>query len=179
MSDIQTTGTSLAVHTTVNAPARTVFDVLADPTTHARIDGTGWVREPVDGARLTGAGQIFRMGMYHENHPHRHYEIANRVEVFDPPHAIAWQPGAEPRHIPGRGADATGPVEFGGWIWRYDLAPQHAPGAPAGPRVTLTYDWSQVPAADRRAMRFPPFPPEHLVNSLRHLKELAERDVPR
>ena len=69
--------------------AETVFDVLADPTTHAAIDGTGWVRESLDGKPLTGTGQIFRMAMYHDNHPDKDYEMANRVEVFDPPRAVA------------------------------------------------------------------------------------------
>ena len=71
----------------IDAPPETVFDVLADPTTHAAIDGTGWVRESRDGKALTGAGQIFRMAMYHDNHPDKDYEMANRVEVFDPPRA--------------------------------------------------------------------------------------------
>ena len=30
--------------------------------------------------------------MYHDNHPDKDYKIANRVEVFDEPQAIAWQP---------------------------------------------------------------------------------------
>jgi hypothetical protein len=67
---------------TVNAPVETVFDVLADPTTHQAIDGTGWVRESLDGKRLSGTGQVFRMAMYHENYGGMHYEMANRVEVF-------------------------------------------------------------------------------------------------
>jgi uncharacterized protein YndB with AHSA1/START domain len=33
---------------TVAVPAARVFQVLADPTTHPAIDGTGWVRESVD-----------------------------------------------------------------------------------------------------------------------------------
>ena len=34
--------------------------------------------------------------MYHENQlTDKNYEVANRVEVFDPPHAIAWQPGQD------------------------------------------------------------------------------------
>jgi hypothetical protein len=89
-----------------------VFAVLADPSAHADIDGTGWVRESLDGDRITQAGQVFRMAMYHENHPDKDYKIANRVEVFDEPRAIAWQPGQE---------SATGELSFGGWIWRYDL----------------------------------------------------------
>ena len=83
----------MSATTTVNAPVETVFDVLADPSTHQAIDGTGWVRESLDGERLTETGQIFRMAMYHDNHPDKDYEMANRVEVFDPPRAIAWQPG--------------------------------------------------------------------------------------
>jgi hypothetical protein len=46
-----------------------VFAVLADPSRHAAIDGTGWVRDSLDGQRLTGSGQIFRVTMYHDNHP--------------------------------------------------------------------------------------------------------------
>ncbi|GAA2910895.1 hypothetical protein GCM10020221_03440 [Streptomyces thioluteus] len=43
---------------TVAVPAAKVFAVLADPTTHAAIDGTGRVRESVDRAPLTEVGQI-------------------------------------------------------------------------------------------------------------------------
>lgn len=67
--------------------------MLADPNTQQAIDGTGWVRESLDGKRLTDVGQVFRMAMYHSNYGGMHYEIANRVEVFEPPHAIAWLPG--------------------------------------------------------------------------------------
>ena len=37
---------------TVAGPAARVFAVLADPTTHAAIDGTGWVQEAADRAPL-------------------------------------------------------------------------------------------------------------------------------
>jgi hypothetical protein len=53
-----------------------------------------WV-EPSDSQPLTAAGQVFRMGMYHPNHPDGNYQMANRVEAFDPPHAISWQPGTD------------------------------------------------------------------------------------
>jgi uncharacterized protein YndB with AHSA1/START domain len=146
---------------TVNAPAEAVFEVLADPSTHAAIDGTGWVRESLDGKRVTESGQVFRMAMYHENHPDKNYEMANRVEVFDPPRAIAWQPGQGPD-------DAN--LEFGGWFWRYDLKPV----GPSQAEVTLTYDWSAVPQQIREHIGFPPFDRQHLDNSLKHLAELAE-----
>ena len=146
---------------TVDASAETVFDVLADPTTHQAIDGTGWVREPLAGKRLTEVGQVFRMAMYHQNYGGMHYEVANRVEVFQPPHAIAW--------LPGQGADDAA-LDFGGWIWRYDLEPvgDHRT------EVTLTYDWSAVPPAIREHIGFPPFDRQHLDNSLKHLAGLAQ-----
>ncbi|BBY16101.1 activator of HSP90 ATPase [Mycolicibacterium litorale] len=160
----------MTASTVVNAPADTVFDILADPATHTDIDGTGWVQQPVDREPLAEVGQIFRMGMYHDNHPNKHYEMANRVEVFERPRAIAWQPGAEPRHIPGHPHPDATTVEFGGWIWRYDLEPAGADRT----SVTLTYDWSGVPK-DNRDIEFPPFERQHLDNSLKNLAALAER----
>jgi hypothetical protein len=121
--------------TTIEAAPEAVFAVLADPSAHADIDGTGWVRGSLDGDRITAAGQVFRMAMYHENHPDKHYKIANLVEVFDEPRAIAWQPGT--------GSPETGELSFGGWIWRYDLGrrarrrrPYRSPTT--GPRSRLT-----------------------------------------
>lgn len=150
---------------TVAVPAATVFAVLADPTTHAAIDGTGWVQEPVDRAPLTELGQIFGMDMFHADHPHGDYRVVNKVEVLDAPHAIGWLTGYE---------KDDGELEFGGWLWRYDLTPLSAAEA----EVTLTYDWSAVPRYIRdRGIQFPPFGPDHLINSLRHLAELAVRRV--
>jgi hypothetical protein len=100
------------------------------------------------------------MGMYHANHPNGNYEMANRVQVLDPPHVISWEPG----HDPGDGT-----LLFGGWIWRYDLAPL----GPSETEVRLTYDWSAVPEAVRQQGQFPPFSPDHLDHSLTHLAELV------
>ena len=155
---------NIQASTTVNAPIEAVFDVLADPSTHAAIDGTGWVREPRDGRCLTEVGQIFRMAMYHDNdnYPDKHYETANRVEVLDRPRTIAWQPGQGPD-------DAN--LEFGGWLWRYDLTSRGSDRT----EVTLSYDWSKVHSHLREFIQFPPFPASHLENSLKHLAELVER----
>jgi hypothetical protein len=146
---------------TVGAPIARVFAVLADPTAHSSIDGTGWVQESVERAPLIEVGQIFRMGMYHANHPTGDYQTVNKVQVLDAPRAIGWLTGQE---------KGDGRMEFGGWIWRYDLAPL----SPSETAVTLTYDWSAVPQFIRdRGIQFPPFAPEHLTNSLHHLAKLA------
>jgi uncharacterized protein YndB with AHSA1/START domain len=146
---------------TIPAPAETVFDVLADPTTHAAIDGTGWVRESLDGELITAVGQIFRVAMYHDNHPNGDYEMANKVVAYDRPHAIAWEPGQD--------LAGDGNLSFGGWIWRYDIASRGSGES----HVTLTYDWSAVSAELRRHIQFPPFDAAHLSNSLKHLSDLA------
>ena len=154
---------TVSATTVINAPAGAIFDVLAEPAKHAAIDGTGWVCKALDSQPLTGAGQIFRMAMYHPNASSSggNYQVANRVQVFDPPSTISWEPGQEA---------SDGTLSFGGWIWRYDLTPT----GPSNTRVTLSYDWSAVPGPVREHIGFPPFPPEHLSNSLAHLAELIK-----
>lgn len=158
---------------TIEAPPAAVFDVLADPSTHAAIDGTGWVSGSPDPVPIDHAGQVFRMAMYHENHPDKHYEMANQVEVFERPWAIGWRPGQEDPD--------TGQLSFGGWTWRYDLAPAGSQVT----EVTLTYDWSAARAEVRKIIQFPPFGQHHLDQSLAHLASLATttpdaaRPVPR
>jgi len=151
---------SLSTTRIIDAPIEVIFAILADPAKHAAIDGTGWVREPLDSKPLTAAGQVFRMAMYHPNRPDGDYQMANRLTVFDPPSAISWEPGYD-------GDD--GSLRFGGWVWRYDLIP----AGPSGTKVTLSYDWSAVPDALRQHIGFPPFPPDHLDNSLAHLARLV------
>lgn len=146
---------------TIDAAPAAVFAVLADPSAHADIDGTGWVRASLDADRITAAGQVFRMAMYHPNHPDKNYRIANLVEVFEEPRAIAWKPGTE--------SPETGELSFGGWIWRYDLEQTGA----SRTTVKLTYDWSAVGPEVREYLHFPPFDPDHLANSLLHLSDLV------
>jgi len=150
----------LIVDATVDAPAAAVFGVLADPNAHKDIDGTGWVRDPLDPQQLSAVGQVFRMAMYHEGHPDKDYEMANQVVALEPDRVIAWAPG---------GLAEDGSLELGGWTWRYDLEPL----GPEQTRVTLTYDWSKVPAEIRENIPFPAFPVSHLDSSLANLEKLA------
>jgi uncharacterized protein YndB with AHSA1/START domain len=144
----------------LDAPVDAVFAVLADPATHAAVDGTGRVRGAVDAEPLTSAGQVFRMAMHHEDHPDGHYETVNRVLVLERPTTIAWETGYDA---------GDGTVRFGGWWWRYDLSP----AGPGRTRVTLTYDWSAVSPAIRAYLHFPPFPAHHLDASLARLGRLV------
>ncbi|GHH41980.1 SRPBCC family protein [Lentzea cavernae] len=147
---------------TFDVPAERVFEVLADPATHAAIDGTGWVQDVVDRAPLTEVGQVFRMAMYHPNHPDGNYETANEVTVVEPPRAIAWRTGYR---------KDDGELGFGGWFWRYDITPLSAHEA----EVTLTYDWTDVGPEVREYLEFPMFGPDHLAGSLRNLARSCQR----
>jgi hypothetical protein len=148
----------------ISAPAETIFATLADPTKHPAIGGSnsvgeiGGVREAIDVQPLTAVGQIFRMDMLHSGQPGGTYETVNRIQAFDPPNTISWKTGYDA---------GDGDLRFSGWIWRYDLVPT----GPSETRVTLTYDWSAV-KLPHPFLHFPPFPPDHLSNSLTRLAEL-------
>ena len=51
----------------------------------------------------------------------------HRVQVFDPPRAISWEPGQD---------TGDGSLRFGGWVWRYDLA-SAGPSGSWGTRTTV------------------------------------------
>src|SRR3977135_3346762 len=105
---------SVSATTVIDAPAEAIFAVLADPARHAAIDGTGWVRETLDSKPLTAAGQIFRMSRSPPNHPGGDSRMATRVQKFDPPSTISWEPGYDA---------GDGTLLFGGWTWRDALPP--------------------------------------------------------
>jgi uncharacterized protein YndB with AHSA1/START domain len=121
----------------VAAPPEVVFELLADPASHALIDGSGTVKgtRAPSGTRLSlGArfGMSMRVGVP--------YAISNEVVEFEEGRLIAW------RH-------------FGGHRWRWELEPVEG-----GTRVTETFDWStakspvalevmRMPARNARSIR--------------------------
>ena len=154
------TDENLTARRRIDASPRTVFALLADPAAHAAIDGTGWVRGPLEeNTRITAEGEVFDMAMYHPQHPDGDYQIANRVVAFEPSTAIEWEPGFYVE---------DGQRDSGRWTWRYDL--EEVDGRTD---VTLTYDWSNATSEARERFQFPPFPVEKLTESLDNLAKLA------
>lgn len=154
------TDENLTAQRRIAATPDDVFGLLADPAAHAAIDGTGWVREPLEeGTRITAEGQVFDMAMYHPQHPDGDYQIANRVVAFEPPTAIEWEPGF---YLEG------GQRDSGRWTWRYDLVEVEGQT-----EVTLTYDWSNATTDARERFQFPPFGVEKLAESLDNLAKLV------
>ncbi|OSC29192.1 ATPase [Mycobacterium vulneris] len=141
---------------TIAATPAEVFAVLADPSRHRNTEPTDWVRDAVDTAPITAAGQMFAMNMF-LTQAGGDYVTYNLVNVFERDHAIGWLPGI---------LDDSGNHTPGGWFWRYDLAPN-------GDRtdVTLTYDWSGTPRAFRdRVGQMPIFAEDYLAESLATLE---------
>jgi uncharacterized protein YndB with AHSA1/START domain len=103
-------GDVITVERLIGAEPSAIFGLLADPTKHPTIDGSGTVKETKPGApeRLSlGArfGMSMRAGIG--------YSMENTVIEFEADRRIAWQ--ARPPGLMGRFT--------AGRIWRYDLEP--------------------------------------------------------
>lgn len=123
----------VSVQRIIPAPAERIFDLLADPAGHLRIDGSGTVRRSRSrGERRLGLGDTFGMDMK-MGLP---YTMRNVVTEFEENRRIAWQPRA------------SGPMErvLGGRTWRYDLEPREDG---ASTLVRETWDTSTEVAPSR------------------------------
>lgn len=98
----------VTVQRTIPAPPEAIFALLADPSRHCEIDGSGTVRGARGEERKLTLGDRFGMSM-RMGLP---YGTNNEVVEFDEPRRIAWQT---------RGLGIVRP--FGGRIWRYELEP--------------------------------------------------------
>ncbi len=96
----------------IDAPAQDLFDLVADPSMHPVIDGSGSVKGSRSSAKL-GLGDRFttsmRLGVP--------YVISNRVVEYEEGRLLAW-------------------AHIGGWRWRFEFAPSGS-----GTDVTETFDW--------------------------------------
>ena len=107
----------------VPAEPQAIFDLLADPSQHPLIDGSGSVRSADETPERLALGSKFSMSMK-VGVP---YKITNEVVEFDEPSLIAWQ-------------------HMGKHVWRYRLRP-----VDGGTEVTEEFDFR--PARSATALR--------------------------
>ncbi|MFM9037270.1 MAG: SRPBCC family protein [Actinomycetota bacterium] len=136
----------VSVTVTVNATPQQIFDLLADPSKHGEIDGSGSIQSAQSSApeRLAlGAkfGMDMKIGVS--------YKITNEVVEFDEPRRIAW------RH-------------FGGHVWRYILEPTDG-----GTLVTEQFDWNT--SKSQLLMRVMNYPAKNRASIEKTLERLAKR----
>lgn len=114
----------VTVERVIPAPPEKIFDLLADPSRHREIDGSGTVRDALAGAQRLALGSRFGMSMK-MGLP---YSMESEVIDFQENRCVAWQ-----TRPPGIFRNLGG-----GRIWRYELEPTDG-----GTRVRETWDISQ------------------------------------
>jgi uncharacterized protein YndB with AHSA1/START domain len=117
----------------IPAPAEKIFELLADPSRHAEIDGSGTVVRSKEGSQRLALGSKFGMSMK-AGLP---YSMVSTVVELEPNRRIAWQT---------RPAQSYMRWLAGGRVWRYELEP-----AEGGTLVRESWDITQE--AHRRAVR--------------------------
>jgi uncharacterized protein YndB with AHSA1/START domain len=148
------TDRSVSDHVRIAAPPAVVFDIIADPRQHPRIDGSGSLRDVVTGPERLTAGARFAVTMRMFGVP---YRIHNRVVEFEPDRRIAW------RH-------------FGAHRWRYELEPT----PDGGTLVTETFDYSRYRGPAAAGLRMAGFPERNrsgITATLARLRVAAESDA--
>ncbi|HEY5025106.1 MAG TPA: SRPBCC family protein [Acidimicrobiales bacterium] len=144
----------VTVEKVIHAPAETIFALLADPTRHPDIDGSGAVRQAkADAPQRLALGSTFGMSM-RAGIP---YSMVNTVIEFEDNRRIAWQ--ARPPGFVGRFS--------AGRIWRYELEPVEG-----GTRVKESWDLSQD--KQRMLLRLGGIPDKTRANMQKTLERIEE-----
>ncbi len=126
---------AVSVSKEIPAPAEVVFALLADPTRHPEIDGSGMLRAASGGA-INRVGDTFSMRMH--NDEMGDYEMINHVVDYEPARRIAWEPALLRA---GRPEDETEVGVRAGHRWSYLLRPVGSDAT----LVTESYDCSSAP----------------------------------
>lgn len=135
---------AISVSRNIPAPADLVFALLADPTKHPEIDGSGMVRSAMSSDSITGVGDTFAMRMH--NDEMGEYEMINHVVVFERGRRIAWEPVLLRA---GRAEDERDVGVRSGHCWSYELEPVSSDSTV----VTESYDCSSAPDWLQKAVK--------------------------
>jgi uncharacterized protein YndB with AHSA1/START domain len=118
---------SISVSRLIHAPPSRIFDLLADPRQHVRLDGSGSVSSVKRSPERLALGASFSMHMKMGFD----YVTRNRVVEFEENRTIAWH-------------------HFSLFVWRYDL--EEVDGATM---VTESFDYDRPWAFAIIALGFP------------------------
>jgi uncharacterized protein YndB with AHSA1/START domain len=125
-------GDRLSFERLIPAPPELIFDLLADPSRHHEIDGSGAVRQPRSSPQRLALGATFVMSMKMGIA----YSTVSTVVDFEENRRIAWQTFSTITWIARWG---------GGRVWSYDLQPEQG-----GTLVRETWDIAQEAARAKR-----------------------------
>jgi hypothetical protein len=134
----------------IDAPAKRIFDLLANPKRHMDFDGTKTIQANLSGPERLQLGSRFGMQM----RLGINYKILNTVVEFEENKRIAW------RHL-------------GRWRWIYDLRQI----SPTQTEVTETFDGTtSISQLWLRVRKAYPWTQMAVAKSLVRLKEVAESE---
>jgi uncharacterized protein YndB with AHSA1/START domain len=153
------------VSTRIAAPPSRVFAILADPTKHTELDGSGMLRGAVTTRTVSGVGDVFTMRMFFSEFGD--YEMNNHVVEFEPNRLIAWEPEA------GRGHTNAGPPGHPENRWGHRWIFELAPDGPDATIVTEIYDCSRAPQEGREDMDNGRVWVEGMTSTLKNLEALC------
>ena len=108
-----------AARITINAPAQVIFDLLANPASHQRFDGSGTIKGSISGPDRLFLGAQFGMAMKIKVP----YRIKNTVVAFEESKKITW-------------------CHLMKWTWCYELQAI----TESQTVVTESFDASNIPA---------------------------------
>lgn len=157
---------TVTVQRAIDAAPETIFALLADPTRHSELDGSGTLRGAARGPHRLALGAQFSMAMQQGR---ARYRSLNRVIEFDDGRSIAWETVGEYR----------GRRFVGGHRWRYQLVPQEpAPGEDTPSTLVVhSYDWGAALAAPLlRALGYPRRAVASMERTLQRLADAISTD---
>jgi len=134
----------------INAPASTIFDVLANPSSHKLFDGSQTIQNSVSGPERLFLGAKFSMDMKIKIP----YRIKNTVVAFEENKKISW-------------------CHLMKWTWSYELA-EFGNGST---QVTESFDVSAIPGYSARWLKMTgamAHNPKWMAKSLVRLKAICE-----
>jgi uncharacterized protein YndB with AHSA1/START domain len=134
----------------INAPASTIFDVLANPSSHKLFDGSQTIQNSVSGPERLFLGAKFSMAMKIKIP----YRIKNTVVAFEDNKKISW------RHLMK-------------WRWSYELTEL----GNGSTQVTESFDASAIPGYAARWLKMTgamAHNPKWMAKSLVRLKAICE-----
>jgi hypothetical protein len=127
----------------IHASPEAIFAIVSSPAGHVQIDGSGSVRESIEGPDQLALGDRFRMDMK-MGVP---YKMWSTVVEFEQDRLIAW-------------------AHFGKHRWRFELEPQGD-----ATMVTHSFDWST--AISPKFIELMGYPKKHPANLEATLERLA------
>ena len=145
----------VSVERFIPAPPEAIFALIADPSRHRDIDGSGTVRDAKGGSERLTKGSTFGMSMKWG----LPYSMSSTVVEYEEDRRLAWQT---------RGPGPIGKL-LGGRIWRYELEP-----VDGGTLVRETWDISQeAPLTKPGVKRLAGTTAENMAATLARIEEIV------